>query len=575
MKYSCYNLIMDEDLIPQYAALLKEHYLFRGLSEAEIAHVVTRFEPVTYDENVVVIREGSRGEQFFIIFSGKVQVSRQERRKKRHLDVLGPGDNFGEDALLFRRPRPITATTLEPCIFLRLEREAFFELLQSFPQMRLNLSATAESRYLAQKEKFDWLGDDEVIYLITRRHEFFLLTSLILPIMLGVIAIPMLAFGITSNASQILTNMALYGGVIGIVLSVLWALWNWLDWGNDFYIVTNQRVLWLERIIGLYNSRREAPLTQVLAVNVTSSWLGRMLDFGNVDVRTFTGGILMHRAAHPKRFAHFVESFHLRAMQQQKQAEAEAMESALRERMGLPVEEDESPPETQEPPPLQRQKKPPKPGSLREKIDTFLKVRYEQGDIITYRKHWLLLLRRTYQPSLAFLLVISVASYFVWQSYNSQTPLLLGVYFFVIVGLILLGLSIWWLYNYLDWSNDIYQLTPDQIRDIERRPLGEELKKTAPLDSILSIEHARDGVIQLLFNFGNVIINVGQTQFIFRGVYNPDQVHQDVSDYIEARARKKREAEAARERERMIDWLTTYHHQAELLEEVESDEEKD
>jgi hypothetical protein len=143
---------------------------------------------------------------------------------------------------------------------------------------------------------------------------------------------------------------------------------------------------------------------------------------------------------------------------------------------------------------------------------------------------------------------------------------------YAVTFLVLMG---WWTYGYLDWSNDIYQLAPDQIRDIERKPLGDELKKTAPLESILSLEHHRDGIIQLMFNFGNVVINVGETRFIFRGVYNPDQVHQDVSDYIEALSRRKREIEAARERERMLNWLLAYKSQIELYELIQSEKDWD
>ena len=91
----------------------------------------------------------------------------------------------------------------------------------------------------------------------------------------------------------------------------------------------------------------------------------------------------------------------------------------------------------------------------------------------------------------------------------------------------------------------------------------------------MSLEHTRDGIIQLIFNYGNVIINVGQTQFDFRGVFNPDQVHQDVSDYIEARTRKKRESEAAREREQMVEWLSTYRRQAQILDELNQDNDWD
>ena len=73
----------------------------------------------------------------------------------------------------------------------------------------------------------------------------------------------------------------------------------------------------------------------------------------------------------------------------------------------------------------------------------------------------------------------------------------------------------------------------------------------------------------MLFNYGDVIIFVGQTPFLFYGVKNPDQVQQDIVSYIEARRRKKEDETSARERERMLDWFGTYHNQSEKLEEVE------
>lgn len=238
------------------------------------------------------------------------------------------------------------------------------------------------------------------------------------------------------------------------------------------------------------------------------------------------------------------------------------MEQAIRSKLGLPVQE------TPKLPTLSRQQtvysrgEPRhKPGTWRHRLETLLRVRYEQNGVITYRKHLLVLLGKIFLPSLMGLLVLAGSAYLLMQSF-SIAVFLLGFVLLIAAGL-------WWLYQYVDWSNDIYQLTPDQIFDIEIKPLGKEEKKSAPLDSILSIEHTRKGLIQLIFNYGTVIINVGQTEFDFIGVTNPDQVHQDVADYIEARRRKKQEAEAVRERENLANWLATYHRQTETLEEIE------
>jgi hypothetical protein len=115
-------------------------------------------------------------------------------------------------------------------------------------------------------------------------------------------------------------------------------------------------------------------------------------------------------------------------------------------------------------------------------------------------------------------------------------------------------------------------VTPEQIFDIERKPLGQEVKKTAPLESILSVEHERESLTGILLNFGTVTINVGETKFQFFNVFNPDQVHQDVSDYREALNRRKQQAEQERDRRRMIDWLVTYYEESEKIdEEIEND----
>jgi len=560
---------MADPDIPKYAALLKQHHLFKDFSQAQIAHVVNKFERVEKNRGEIIYEQGRPGESFYLVFKGRVHLTRREGQKDRFLGILNPGDHLGEEALLFDRPRAETAVAHDPVVLLRLDREAFNELLQQFPQMRKNLSATAESRYLVHKENFDWMEEDEVIYLVTRKHEFFLFLSLVAPVLMFVIAIPLLvfSFSLSSPFGVVVSRLMSIGGILG---SFLWGIWKWVDWGNDYYIVTSLRVVWVERVIIFYYSRREAPLSQVLAVNVSRSWLGRILGYGNVEVRTYTGGINMRNMAQPEQFASFVEGYRYRAQQQRKEAQAQLIEKELGKRLGLEREEQPLPvPEA--PPTEQKAGKQVRPGSLREIVNTFLKMRYERDNTITYRKHLLVLFRKVFLPTLALLVLTLSAAYLLWHGLMggglgiSALPLLL--LFILLYG----GVLFWWGYHYLDWNNDIYRLTPDQILDIERKPLGEEIKKSAPLDSILSIEHTRQGIIRMIFNYGDVIINVGQTQFIFYGVHSPDQVHKDIADYIEARRRKKEEEEEARERQRLLDWFTTYQQQVEKMEEMKKD----
>ena len=561
--------MVDKDL-PLQVKVLARQYIFLGLDESQLALVASKFQKEKVQPNTVVFKEGDLGEDFFIIFEGEVRVVKSTPDGEVDWGIFKASDYFGEEALLFDRPRAASIITTRPSVLLRLERERFFELLDEFPSIRRNLSLTAESRYIAHKKNFDWLADDEVIYLITRKHEVFLYTSLILPILIGVLSIPVVVLGI-SGPTPFLHLSGLFLGLFGIVAAILWGLWNWIDWGNDYYIVTNQRVLWLERVIGLYNSRREAPLNTILAVNIVSSQIGRIFGYGNIDVRTFTGSILMRNAAKPDQFLEFVKGYGERARRQSKESEVQIMENAIRQRLGYPDESERISPPKPDTPPAVNQTEPRKEfnaGSFQEKLGRIFTVRYEQKGVITYRKHWLLLVRKVLLPTAALLLLIGFTFNVIWKSMNQQGTLLGSLLTWMVVLFpVYVVVLLWWAYHYVDWRNDIYQLTPDQILDIEKKPLGKEDKKTASLDSILSIEHSRNGIIELLLNFGNVIINVGQTKFIFRGVYNPDQVHQDVADHMEVRQRRKEQEETNRERDRMVEWLAAYHRQVDSLDE--------
>jgi hypothetical protein len=135
---------------------------------------------------------------------------------------------------------------------------------------------------------------------------------------------------------------------------------------------------------------------------------------------------------------------------------------------------------------------------------------------------------------------------------------------------VFVGIFLWWLYQFIDWQNDIYVLTLENILDIERKPLSREVKKSANLENILSLEHTRLGLIGLLLNYGTVRINIGTEQFNFFYVYNPAQVQYEIFDRMTVLRYRKEQIQAAKERERIVDWLAIYHKKTETLEELEN-----
>src|SRR3990172_13224389 len=139
---------------------------------------------------------------------------------------------------------------------------------------------------------------------MARRHTIRLIQALIGPVLSLLVPTLLLLWGVVTGATTPI--------VLAIIASIgiaAWGVWNAIDWSNDFYLVTNQRVVWLEKVIGLYDSRQEAPLSTILSVGVETDMFGRMLDYGNVIVRTFVGRIPFHYVTHPQQAAHMIEEY--------------------------------------------------------------------------------------------------------------------------------------------------------------------------------------------------------------------------------------------------------------------------
>ena len=109
--------------------------MFRSLTDKELALVDRLGVELDVPAGDVLVKEGSRGREFYVLLSGKAEVT----RGGAVLGVLGPGDHFGELALLDPHPRQATVTMTADGSVLELPQREFWQLLTDLPQLSLKV----------------------------------------------------------------------------------------------------------------------------------------------------------------------------------------------------------------------------------------------------------------------------------------------------------------------------------------------------------------------------------------------------------------------------------------------------
>ncbi len=566
---------------PELIAFLKKIHLFSNLDEEAIVFFAEKCSQRECQAGEVILREKERGGDFFIIQTGSVEVTRQKRQGVEKLATLVPGDYFGELAFTHQRRRTATVTAKEKSTFLVIHQTDLRQMARRWPGLKANFHVAISSRKLARRMRFKWLRSDEgeVIYYLARKHPILLMEAIFLPglfcMLFALLDLFLLYTSINAYLQSPRNDQAtlqlpilFWFSTIGFIVLALIVLWKWVDWGNDYYIVTNQRVIWLEKVIGIYDSREESPLSAVQRVSVASDLSGRMFNYGDLIVRTIVGSsLVLKNVDSPYQAAALIEEHWRRSKETYRKMEESAMKQILQERIlhperiGMQATQGSI---------VQKPQKKKNPYEGQRGLSNLFRVRFERSSVITYRKHWFALIRQSWLPGLVLLglIIVLIAGLFGMLTSGSfpkpnlaTLPVLCGTWL-----LLFLVFGGWWFYQWLDWSNDIFQVTPDQVIDIDKTPLGAMTSDIASLDNILNIEYRRQGLMELIFNYGTVYITVGGgKQMAFEDVYNPSAVQADIERRRMERLAKIENDKIKAERERMADWFAAYYHSQEEL----------
>jgi CRP-like cAMP-binding protein len=121
---------------------LKNIPLFADVPDDKLLKVATFASLESAVEGKVIIREGGPANAFYAIDDGTVKVEREGE----HLADLGPGDVFGETALLEKSERGATVTATSPVRMIKIDHWEIPRIRQSMPEVLEELQQKVEER---------------------------------------------------------------------------------------------------------------------------------------------------------------------------------------------------------------------------------------------------------------------------------------------------------------------------------------------------------------------------------------------------------------------------------------------
>jgi len=110
-----------------------------------------------YERGQYIFKEGDHGEEMFIIHSGKVNITKKTDEGEKILITLGPGDFFGEMAVIDKGPRSASAIAAEDTICIVLDEDLFEQQMQRNAKIVKKILKNMSARLRAMNEQLQTL----------------------------------------------------------------------------------------------------------------------------------------------------------------------------------------------------------------------------------------------------------------------------------------------------------------------------------------------------------------------------------------------------------------------------------
>jgi membrane protein YdbS with pleckstrin-like domain len=579
---------------PQYHAHLEKALqrlratpVFVNLSDDEFRQVAQLLTPKKFKRAEYVISMSGQGElDLYVLLQGR--ASSRKAAGKRIDDVVtvySPGDVINLNAFAAGTDSDETVEALSDLDVWEIGYKAFQLLLEQSPHLADKLGApTGITAIWAKPQRYPFPVDAGEVVIVYRRKHWILLVKRIWPV-------PLLVLGgvILWSLPAILTPWV---QTLPMLCLGIWALftiaiggWLFNDWHDDFYAVTNRRVVHREKVLFVSNRQAEAPVGQVRSVVVRrNDFIVNnilLLNVGDVVIDTLNSyhPITFTAVENPEEMSREILRQSQRAKTTEQALQRDVIREILRRQMGLHERPENSPKSPKlemvgmgAPAAAPPSGPKPLPVILGSFFFPHMRVVDAKGNI-TYRHHWLLLFQTAWAPLLALLgycALIFAGWYLDVLSFlgaSPNWPTSARLLLFAALGIGLLALVTWLIFRYEDWRNDIFVLTKDKLIDIDRTPFGWQgmQQNVSPLDKVQNVKSSQDSFVDWLFDMGDVIVETGSDKpLVFERVKDPRQVQRDIAGYLAQLKADERANEVQQKNKELAEWISIYHEMLRL-----------
>ncbi len=567
-------------------AALQNDGPFKGLDSNIIQAILAEKIVSEAKQGELIVERGGVDTSLYIVVQGRL-VTREATDKyvdKRKL-IVNPGGTANDISFMTGRQNYETLEALNNLKLWVVKRDSLQAYLKTNPGISGQFQHTPEiKKILDDHVQHDWLQEGEVMMIFRRKHPWTLTHAswpgwLVLMLLVGANIVSR-SFNLYDQlmSYQLRGQSPVWVAWIGFVIATgLYLIWHIYDWYNDFYAVTDRRVIHREEVKWVSSVLNEAPIEKLQNVTVNRKTLASaFLDVGDVEMDQVGSDakVVFAHIRSPEAIAKQVTAQQHRISITEKASDRERRREQIRKQIELKDRPGDLPPAPR--PKMNVRRKPWDilfdqlfGRNVKQWLGTWLPIsRMVVGDDIVYRKHQFDLFVNAALPFAMFAVYFGGLAY-AWFLVPGLRDLLFAQPFVFLVGLIGLFLTVWLVYMYEDWRNDFYVLGKDRVIDIDRKPFGISSQRSeASFDKIQGITTKSTGTLNQILGIGDVIIATGAAgnELIWRRVSNPETIQREISARIEGLRRKREEDKVTDDYRRWAEWLGIYDELARLHE---------